>query len=319
MPTFSPQLTQQACHEQATAGLTATENPPGPSWLTLGPKPGANPTNIETPQSSLITRGPFNPAAMLPPKLVKRILELEFVEMAELTVDAWEDSSSPAPDTSVVGRRPSRRAPITDINIWLECYARLAALLSTRFPDKAPELWAYQSTIVRAARNYEGGAWVAYDRQYRREALANKNLDWSVPNHRLYNEAFTGRAKSIPRCHICLSDTHPTHQCPSNPNLLTGFGWQDTRLAPTAQWHTRSTPPNRPEICRNYNENRCFHPKCRYIHVCLECSYPHPYASCPRNPMSQTSRPVGRSRSPTRRSRLPPRPQVQPSYPWQQP
>ena len=88
---------------------------------------------------------------MLPSKLVKQILDLEFVEMAELTVDAWEDSSLPAPDTTATARCPSRQALITDINIWLECYARLAALLCIRFPDKVPELWAYQSTIVRAA------------------------------------------------------------------------------------------------------------------------------------------------------------------------
>ena len=299
--------------------MTVAENSPGPSWLPLGPNQGPSPVSTEPPQGSLLTRGPFNPAAMLPPKLVKRILDLEFVEMAELTVDAWEDSSLPAPDTALSARRPARRAPITDINIWLECYARLAALLCTRFPDKAPELWAYQSTIVRAARNYEGGAWVAYDRQYRREALADKNLDWSVPNHRLYSEAFTGRAKSIPRCHVCLSDTHSANQCPSNPIPFTSIGWQDTRLTPTAHWHTRSTPQSRSEVCRNYNENRCFHPKCRYVHVCLECSYPHPYVHCPRNPASQTPRMMGRSRSPTRRSRPPPRPQVHPGYPWQQP
>jgi len=40
---------------------------------------------------------------------------------------------------------------------------------------------------------------VVYDRQYRRVALALKDLNWSVPNVRLYNEAFTGRARAGPR------------------------------------------------------------------------------------------------------------------------
>ena len=52
----------------------------------------------------------------------------------------------------------------------------LAAILVTCFPEKAPELWAYQTTILRAARNYEGTAWVTYDRQFCREALARKDL-----------------------------------------------------------------------------------------------------------------------------------------------
>ncbi len=48
--------------------------------------------------------------------------------------------------------------------------------------------------LVTAERNYEGKQWVAYDRQYHREALSRKDLNWSVPGPRLYNEAFTGRA-----------------------------------------------------------------------------------------------------------------------------
>ena len=33
------------------------------------------------------TPGPFNPAASLPIKVVRKILELEFVEMSEVTID----------------------------------------------------------------------------------------------------------------------------------------------------------------------------------------------------------------------------------------
>ena len=90
----------------------------------------------------------------------------------------------------------SSRPPVTNISQWLERYSVVTAILATRFPEKAPELLAYQSSIIRAERNYEGKQWVAYDRQYRREALAQKDLNWSVPNVRLYNEAFTGQANT---------------------------------------------------------------------------------------------------------------------------
>lgn len=83
--------------------------------------------------------------------------------------------------------------------------------------DKGPELWAYQTTILRAAHNYEWANWVAYDRQFRRDMLARKDLNWSTPNPRLYSEAFTGRAKIIPRCQHCLSEDHSTTLCPLNP------------------------------------------------------------------------------------------------------
>ena len=144
--------------------------------------------------ASLHTTGPYNPAASLPPKIVKKVLDLEFVEMAELKADIWVDEPLSL-DASHPARRAVSKPPVTDIKVWLECFSRMAALLVTRFPEKGPELWAYQTMILRAAHNYEGSNWVAYDRQFRRDMLARKDLNWSAPNARLYNEAFTGRAK----------------------------------------------------------------------------------------------------------------------------
>ena len=65
---------------------------------------------------------------------------------------------------------------------------------------------------------------MAYDRQFRREALARRSLDWSVPDPRLYSEAFTGRVRSIPRCAVCLLDNHLTQDCPQNPDRP-WWGW----------------------------------------------------------------------------------------------
>lgn len=70
-------------------------------------------------------------------KVVKRILDLEFVEISEIAVD------SDVPQ--VPGRPPPpARPPITEITQWVERFSLMAAVLATRFPDKAPELWAYR-------------------------------------------------------------------------------------------------------------------------------------------------------------------------------
>ena len=125
---------------------------------------------------------------------------------SEMLADIWPDESV-APETIQSPRRAGK-PPVTSIRSWLECYGRMAAVLSMRFPEKAAELWAYQTTILHAAHAYEGANWVAYDRLYRREMLAKKDLNWSVPNPRLYSEAFTGRAKRHPQCPHCLSEDH---------------------------------------------------------------------------------------------------------------
>ena len=73
---------------------------------------------------------------------------------------------------------------------WVEQFSLMADIICTRFPHKTPKLLAYQAPIVLAERNNEGTQWVSYDCRYWREALARKDLNWSVPDVCLYNEAY---------------------------------------------------------------------------------------------------------------------------------
>ena len=150
----------------------------------------------------------------------------------------------------------------------------MAAIISTRFPEKAPELWAYQATIIRAERNYEGKRWVTYDHQFRRQALAKKDLNWSVTDPRLYNEAFMGRARAIARCSLCLQDNHSSTHCPHNPHRPY-LGWfPDLSAWPTLLLPNLPTPsrPSTQEICHRFNEGRCKSQCCRYRHACSACN-----------------------------------------------
>ena len=214
--------------------------------------------------------------------------------MSEISID---DIPTHTPGHPPLPARP----PILDVSMWTEKFCSMAAVLSTRFPEKAPEFFAYLASILRADRNFDDGRWVAYDRCYRREALAQKNLDWSVPNARLYNEAFTGRARVVPRCNYCLQEDHVAQSCPRNPNRP-WFGWlphgPDNRgLGPSRQPPPRGQPPAEP--CRRYNAGTCrlAATACRYLHRCLECGGPHPRPQCPRG----GSRGAARSRSPIQR------------------
>ena len=130
----------------------------------------------------------------------------------------------------------------------------MAALLASRFPESAPELFAYQASIVRAEWNFDGRCWVAYNRCYRREALAQKNLDWSVPTGCI-TEAFTRHARAIPRCSYCLQEDHSAHTCPRNPNRP-WFGWipEGVTTNPPEQQRATPRPPQSAECCCRYNE-----------------------------------------------------------------
>ena len=124
-----------------------------------------------------------------------------------------------------------------------------------------------------------GRQWVLYDRQYRREALARRDLNWSTLNSRLYNEAFTGQARTISRCGYCLADDHAANACQADPDA--GLRTIKDGTSPPVQ-HLPSQHSTLPELCRNFNDGRCKRPSCCYQHLCLNCHEGHPWLSCPR-------------------------------------
>ena len=113
--------------------------------------------------------------------------------------------------------------------------------------------------------------------------LSRKDLNWSIPKIRLYNEAFTGRAKSIPRCPHCLADDHIGVHCPHNPNPPL-FGWVQgaTQTHFQTQQLASQKSPTTQEVCRTYNANRCRYSRCRYRHICSDCGAGHPALNCPQ-------------------------------------
>ncbi len=130
LPTFTPTTST------ATLGLDllAAATHPLPSI----PTPHMLGSMLQAETRPLTAQGPFNPTAALPAKVVKKILDLEFVEMAEVSLDVEPEQ--------VPGRPPPPgRLSVTDILQWLEKYS---ATLASRFPGKAPELFAYQGRIL---------------------------------------------------------------------------------------------------------------------------------------------------------------------------
>ena len=226
-------------------------------------------------------------------KWSKKLLALEFVEMSGLQADMWPEEPLTA-DRGGNSRCPSK-PPVTLLRTWLECYSRMAAVIASRFPEKAGELAAYQTTIIHAAYTYEGANWVAYDPLYRREILAAKNLNWSVPNQRLHSEAFTGRAKKCLLCPQCLSKDHAAVACPHNPNPPIDGWLQGSPYVPVESVMSvqpgSMLPPKKTvhsEVCRYFNGNHCHLTRCRYLYICSDCAGQHPATLCPsrQSPLS---------------------------------
>ena len=234
--------------------------------------------NTPIPTTRPVPTATYTYPQELPAKLVKKISDLEFIEMAELVPDSWRVEEIDYQCCSTHNPRTPRRGPVTNILLWLECYSSLVAVLSAKYPSKIGHFMAYQKTIIKAQRTFVGEGWVAYDSCFRRKAANTKNLDWGEVDLNLYNETFVGRAKVLQRCTTCLSKLHTTAECnlmaPSRPASLIGSssGWRPGER--------KSVP-----ICLLYNDrdgNRCtYAPNCKYGHTCSGCQGRHPYSKCP--------------------------------------
>ena len=139
-PTFStPQNTMDpVALAMSQAGLPISSQmvlPPGLS--SVDPPGNVQPGIVSIPGWSSV-----------PPRLVRKILSLEFVDMWELLPESWRLDQS---EGSCCHARRPRRGLVTNFLLWTECFATLVAVLATRYPEKTPHFMAYLRTITRAS------------------------------------------------------------------------------------------------------------------------------------------------------------------------
>ena len=247
----------------------------------------------------------------IPENICTKIINLEYVDMAELKPTNWLLHSDEAEKASFPFKK--RKEPVTDILVWVQCYSAMASILAERYPAKIPHLMAYQSTIVKCAKRYQGLAWVAYDMEFRRKAAKTKSLDWGTIDQSAYAEFFTGSSRPLVRCHVCLED-HLTQHCPHNANpfmlpqmwtpqiqqqISPQMQFQRQPTHPTVQQQfRRAYPPQDPPICGLFNSvfgNRCNLQNCSFQHVCSVCGGGHNRAQCGSAP-PPNKKPRGRGR-----------------------
>ena len=104
--------------------------------------------------------------------------------MAELLPEFWSSLSTKEAGPSVRPRPAAsrRRRAVTDIAIWIQCFATYISIMSTSHPGAVPELLAYLIFILRVSQNFGGVAWVTDDTAFQRQAFITGNRQWSTVN-----------------------------------------------------------------------------------------------------------------------------------------
>ena len=182
----------------------------------------------------------------IPSRLMKRVEDGLFVEMAELLPSHLDSADLNINEGQVASCK--RLPTVTDIIDWIQCFAVYMAIISRHKPKRIADLLGYQSLIIGASMDCREGKWVIYDRHFRLKASASRNALWSVIDVTLWNMTFPERV---------IQSRQQAGSTPyaSNPSQ---------RSQRQYQYQT---------ICLDWNENPngCSRSPCRFKHICYQC------------------------------------------------
>jgi len=202
-----------------------------------------------------------------PQHIKDRIWRSEYIDLAILQKGAAHNEDTPVPwGINANGAIQALRRPTSIINTvaeWTDAFLIYSSIYLEKHGNKAQQLLKYISTIRTAANRFGGGGWKAYDRQFRLRMEKFPNTDWSTINTELWLMLLMPSNNRLPQ---------PTH--------------------------TYTNKPANKLPCYDYNDATCRRTSCRFAHICMNCSKPHPAQSCtkPNNEIAQGDRRQGHYR-----------------------
>lgn len=104
-----------------------------------------------------------------PAKILKKIREGDFVDVAELLRDNIEvehrQGQVEGGCSSLISNsaNKARRWEEPDILSWCQCFAIFVSMIAIMQPERVSQMLAYQAMLVWEARQCGGGGWKQYD------------------------------------------------------------------------------------------------------------------------------------------------------------
>ena len=66
-----------------------------------------------------------------------------------------------------------------DLESWLQCFSAYAAVVTSKYPQKARELWTYQATMIAEHCKCGGRGWLLYNMASRQLIALLEATDFS--------------------------------------------------------------------------------------------------------------------------------------------
>ena len=122
-------------------------------------------TTTKTGTSTAATTQPLYIGGGLPPiprKLVHRIQDGHFIDMAELLPDNLEATNLIDDDLTKNIKR--KQQDVTQIMDWIQCFSTYIAVVSRAKPERVADLIAYLNLIINNQKRFQDLNWALYDR-----------------------------------------------------------------------------------------------------------------------------------------------------------
>ena len=208
---------------------------------------GAQSTGAPAAKFQLGETQPF-----VPVRIVKRILQGHFVEMAELSEEnlglELRRGSEEEEGKAVPGRRLKE---VPSFTAWTRAFCIYAGVVISAHPSKARDLLAYIALLSAGAE--EGDWWRSYDRRFRQQLPDLESANFGKVDQTLY-------ARSI----------------------LSAGAQAVAQRAAGADGRAGPVPKRRrAAACYAWNDGRaCVASPCRFAHICARCGGDHRKPAC---------------------------------------
>ena len=194
----------------------------------------------------------------VPVKLREKIWEFQYVDLIEFLPEADRLLDSPivffkTKDDDIMFDVRKHHKRVQSPQVWLQAFTSYAAVLTTKWPSRAGELFQYLGDILNLANQHPWHQVYSYNVRFRWSVQLTPNKNWVILDHVNLAREIISPSMSMVR-----------------------------RVEPPSKSWSRSPLK---ETCRKFNAGRCnFGQKCKFLHKCNKCNkFRHGFKDCRQN------------------------------------
>ena len=252
-PSVGPRLGSVDPYLVRDLGLPALDDHVGPQAGPVGPVVEASGGSSQSSGGPAVKFQLGETQPFVPVRIVKRILQGHYVDMAELSEENLGLELRRGSEEEEGKTAPVRRLKeVPSFAAWTRAFCIYAGVVISAHPSKAKDLLAYMAML--SAGSEEGDWWRGYDRRFRQQLPDLESANFGKVDQTLYARSIlTGGAQAVPQ----------------------RAGGVESRAGPAPKRRKSAA-------CYAWNDGRaCVASPCRFAHICARCGGEHKKPVCP--------------------------------------